>query len=87
MDDDDISKWAQNLSPEGSPGVMTQKMREYLGDAGYEKAVAQNDAITNLAIQRQGFINDLLSLTVMLIFGFGFVGLVAAIALVVKFIF
>lgn len=87
ISEEDISKWAARLTPEGSPGLMAQRMREYLGDQGYEKAVAQNDAAVTLHLQRETVINNILS--VVAVFGvlFGFVALVASVALVVKFIF
>lgn len=89
MDDgpDDIARWAESLSPEGAPGLMSQRMREFLGDQGYEKAVAQNDALASLYLQKQSLFNSVLSLALVYGILFGAVGLVAAIAIVIKFIF
>ena len=89
MDDgpDDIAKWAESLSPEGAPGVMSQRMREYLGDQGYEKAVAQNDAAAALYLQKNALINSIMQLVVVYGTLLGLVALVASVALVVKFIF
>lgn len=87
LPDDEIAKWAESLSPEGAPGVMSQRMREYLGDQGYEKAVAQNDAAAALYLRKNLLFNNILTLIVFYGTLFGLVGLVAFIALVVKFIF
>lgn len=89
MDDDhdDIARWAETLSPEGSPGIVSQRMREYLGDQGYEKAVAQNDALSALYLQRQSLTNSLFSLAVVYVVVFGLIGVIAAVALTIKFIF
>lgn len=84
---DDIARWAENLSPEGAPGIMSLRMREYLGDQGYEKAVAQNDAVSALYLQKQTLFNTLLSLFVFYGVLFGAVAMVASMALLVKFIF
>ena len=89
MDDlpDDIAKWAEGLSPEGAPGIMSQRMREYLGDAGYEKAVAQSDALSALFLQRNSLTNSILSLILFYGVVFGLVALVASVALLIRFIF
>lgn len=86
-DDDNISEWAASLTPEGAPGVMSQKMREFLGDAGYEKAMALNDASANLHIQRQTLINNLLGIAVLWGAAFGIVGLITSVALAIRKIF
>lgn len=75
----DISQWAANLTPDGAPGLMAQRMREYFGDAGYEKVVAQNDAATALHLQRETLINSLLSVASLSAIAFGSVGFVAAV--------
>ncbi len=79
-ENDDIAEWAKNLTPEGGPGEMPKRMRELLGDQGYEKAVAQQDASAERYLERQNLINSIL--TMFLSFGtlFGVVGLFAAIA-------
>ncbi len=85
-DEDDIAKWADSLSPEGSPGVMSKRLREYLGDRGYEKIVAQNDAASEAYLTKQRLINNILSLVVFYGVIFGFVALVASVAVLIKFI-
>lgn len=85
--DDEIARWAEGLSPEGAPGVMSQRMREFLGDQGYEKAVAQNDAMAALYLQKQTLLNNILTLVVSYGALFGIIGLVGSTALVIKFIF
>ncbi len=89
MDDDadDIAQWAANLTPEGAPGAMSQRMREILGDEGYEKAVAQNDAVAALYIQRYTSINNILVIIQFFSTIFGLVGFVAAVTLVAHMIF
>jgi hypothetical protein len=84
---DDIARWAEGLSPDGSPGVMSQKMREYLGDAGYEKAMAQSEAVSALYLQKNSLTNSILFL--ILVYGtiYGLLGFVASVALLIKFIF
>lgn len=84
---DDIARWAESLSPEGSPGVMTQRMREFLGDQGYEKAVAQNDAVSALYLQKQTLFNTILMLVVCYGLLLGTVAFAASVAILIKFIF
>lgn len=86
-DDDNIAQWASSLTPEGAPGVMSQRMREFLGDQGYEKAVAQNDAAAALYLHKQTLFNNILSLVVFYGTLLGMVSLVASVALLIKFIF
>lgn len=87
MDEEEITQWASGLTPEGSPGTRTQQMREYLGDEGYEKVIARQDALADGYLQRQALINSLLSEVA--VFGalFGLIALVAAIAVVAHIIF
>lgn len=85
--DDDIARWAESLSPEGSPGIISQKMRAYLGDKGYEKALAQNDAAAALYLQKRVAINNLLTIAATYSFIFGLVALVAFVAFVIRYIF
>jgi hypothetical protein len=77
--DDDIAQWAAGLTPDGSPGLVSQRMREFLGDSGYEKAMAEHEAATAMHLQRQTLINNLLT--------FGVVGLVASVTLLIQIIF
>lgn len=63
-EDDAIAAWAQSLSPEGAPGEMSVMMRKVLGDVGYERAVAQHEALSDLHIGRQRLINKILMLIV-----------------------
>ena len=87
MDDDEIAKWAEKLSPEGSPGVMSRQMRQYLGDEGYEKMVALNDTLSELSVQRSTQSNNILTLAAIFMMLYGFVGLVVFVAFAIKFIF
>lgn len=63
-DDDPIAAWAQGLTPEGAPGEMATMMRKVLGDEGYEQALAQHNALSELHINRQHLINKILTLVV-----------------------
>lgn len=84
---DDISRWAEGLAPDGDPGALSQRMREYLGDRGYEKAVEQNDIVSTLYIEKQRLFNNILSLVVVYGVLFVLVGLVAAGTLLIKIVF
>lgn len=77
-DDDAIAAWAEQLTPEGAPGEMSTMMRKVLGDAGYEKMVADHEIITNLHITRQFLINKILTLVCALGVVFFFMGSIAA---------
>lgn len=81
--EEEITQWAEGLSPDGAPGLMAQRMRQYLGDKRYEQTMAHNDAAAVLYLSKQSLINNILSIVVYL----GLVGLVGFVALVVKFIF
>lgn len=63
-DDDAIAAWAQGLTPEGAPGEMAVMMRKILGDEGYEQALAQHDALSDLHLDRQRLVNKILMLVV-----------------------
>ena len=87
ISEEDISAWAAKLTPDGDPGAMAQHMRKFLGDRGYEKVVAQNDAAAALYLQRQTNINNLLSVAVGFGVLYGLAGLVAAVTAVAHMIF
>jgi hypothetical protein len=80
---DPISEWANNLTPEGAPGEMATMMRKMLGDQGYERMVAQHDAITEMHMERQRLINKILSLIVIYGTFFGALAAGSLMALVV----
>lgn len=86
-DDVDPAEWAAGLTPDGAPGAYSQFMRAQLGDAGYEKLVAHNEAVSKLSLQKHTSITQIYGAVAVYSVLYGFVGLVAAIAAVAKFIF
>jgi hypothetical protein len=85
--EDEIAKWAENLTPEGSPGEVASVMRKFLGDQGYERAVAQNELLTDMHIVRQDRINRILGLIVVYGNVFGVLGAGVLLALIIRNIF
>lgn len=86
-DPDDISSWAEGLTPDGSPGQMAEAMRQWFGDKGYEKIVAHNEAIAEGALARQRLVNGLLSVVILFIAVFGIIGTIVSCVAAARFIF
>jgi hypothetical protein len=87
LDPDDIARWAEGLSPDGSPGILAAHARLQLGDEGYEKMVAYQDTVSKLYLQKQSSIASIWSMVGVYLVLYGLVGFVAIVTLLIKFIF
>lgn len=83
---DDISKWAESLTPDGTPGLRDAQLRAYLGDSEYEKTMALAEASTEAALRRINLVNSLLSVAVLFWTLMGIVMIVAAVVATLRYL-
>lgn len=61
FDEDEISKWAQSLTPDGTPGAVDSVFRSLFGDKDYEAYKQRGDRLAELQVKRTEIINQILA--------------------------